>query len=55
MKKQEYLVTSLNKETLETMDMFYINPYNLPNAKVIASDITHDYGNVNYFDLFEKR
>lgn len=51
MKKQEYLVTLLNKETLETMDMFYINAYDLPNAKVIASDIMHDYDNVNYFEL----
>lgn len=51
MKTQEYLVTLLNKETLETMDMFYINAYNLPNAKVIASEIMHDYENVNYFEL----
>lgn len=51
MKNQEYLVTLLNKETLETIDMFYINAYDLPNAKVIASNIMHDYEDVNYFDL----
>ena len=51
MKPQEYLVTLLNKETLETMDMFYINAYDLPNAKAIASDIMHDYDNLNYFEL----
>lgn len=51
MKTQEYLVTVLNKESLETMDMFYINAYDLPNAKVIASDIMHEYEDVNYFDL----
>lgn len=51
MKAQEYLVTLLNKESLETMDTFYINAYNLPDAKVIASNIMHDYDNVNYFDI----
>lgn len=51
MKKQEYLVTVANKQTLETVDMFYINAYDLSNAKAIASDIMHDYDNVNYFDL----
>lgn len=51
MKTQEYLVNLLNKETLETMDMFYINAYDLPSAKAIASDIMHDYDNVNYFEL----
>lgn len=51
MKTQEYLVTLLNKETLETIDMFYINAYDLSNAKEIASDIMHEYDNVNYFDL----
>lgn len=51
MKTQEYLVTLLNKETLETMDMFYINAYDLPNAKTIASNIMYDYDNLNYFEL----
>lgn len=51
MKTQEYLVTLVNKESLETIDMFYINAYDLPNAKEIASDIMHDYDNVNYFEL----
>lgn len=51
MKTQEYLVTLVNKESLETIDMFYINAYDLPNAKSIASDIMHDYDNVNYFEL----
>ena len=51
MKTQEYLVTLLNKETLETIDMFYINANDLTNAKEIASDTMHEYDNVNYFDL----
>ena len=51
MKTQEYLVTVLNKETLENIDMFYINANELSNAKEIASNIMHDYDNVNYFEL----
>lgn len=51
MKTQEYLVTLLNKETLVTIDMFYINAYDLSNAKEIASDMIHDYNNVNYFEI----
>lgn len=51
MKTQEYLVTLLNKETLETIDMFYIDAKDMLNAKQIASDLMHDYENVNYFDL----
>lgn len=52
MKTQEYLVTLLNKETLDTIDMFYIDATDIPNAKQIASDLMHDYDNVNYFDIF---
>lgn len=51
MKTQEYLVTLVNKETLETIDMFYINANDLSNAKEIASNTMHEYDNVNYFDL----
>ena len=51
MKTQEYLVTLLNKETLETIDMFYIDATDMLNAKQIASDMMHDYDNVNYFEL----
>ena len=51
MKTQEYLVTLLNKETLETIDMFYINATDLSNAKEIASNSMHEYDNVNYFDF----
>lgn len=51
MKTQEYLVNVVNKETLETIDMFYINATDMLNAKQIASDIMHDYDNVNYFEL----
>ena len=54
MKTQEYLVTLLNKESLETIDMFYINANDLSNAKEIACDMTHDYENVNYFDILAK-
>lgn len=51
MKTQEYLVTLVNKETLETIDMFYINANDMPNAKAIASNIMHEYDDTNYFDL----
>lgn len=51
MKTQEYLVTLLNKETLETIDMFYIDATDMPTAKAIASDMMHEYDNVNYFDI----
>lgn len=51
MKTHEYLVTLINKETLETIDMFYINAVDMLNAKEIASDIMHEYDNVNYFDF----
>lgn len=51
MKTQEYLVTLINKETLETIDMFYIDALDMSNAKEIASDIMHEYDDVNYFDF----
>ena len=51
MKTQEYLVTLVNKETLETIDMFYINATDLTNAKAIASNSMNEYDDVNYFDL----
>ena len=51
MKTHEYLVTLINKETLETIDMFYIDATDMLNAKEIASDIMHEYDNVNYFEL----
>lgn len=51
MKTQEYLVTVLNKETLETIDTFYINANDLSNAKEIASNCMHEYDDVNYFEL----
>ena len=51
MKTHEYLVTLINKETLETIDMFYIDAEDMLNAKEIASDIMHEYDNVNYFDF----
>ena len=51
MKTQEYLVTLLNKQTLENIDMFYINANDLSNAKEIASNISHDYDDINYFEI----
>ena len=51
MKTQEYLVTLVNKETLEIIDMFYIDATDMLNAKQIASDKMHEYDDVNYFDL----
>ena len=51
MKTHEYLVTLINKETLETIDMFYIDAADMLNAKEIASDMMHEYDNVSYFEL----
>ena len=51
MKTQEYLVTLLNKETLETIDVFYVDASDMLNAKQIASDIMHEYNDVNYFEI----
>lgn len=51
MKTQEYLVTLLNKETLETIDMFYIDATDMLNAKQIASDTMHEYDYTNYFEM----
>lgn len=51
MKTQEYLVTLVNKESLETIDMFYINANDLTNAKEMASVFMHEYDDTNYFDL----
>ena len=51
MKTYEYLVTFKNKETLETIDMFYIDATDISNAKEIASDIMHEYDNINYYEI----
>ena len=51
MKTQEYLVTLINKETLETIDMFYIDAIDMSNAKEIASNMMHEYDDVNYFEI----
>ena len=51
MKTHEYLVTLINKQTLETIDMFYIDAADMLNAKEIASDMMHEYDNVSYFEL----
>ena len=51
MKTHEYLVTLINNETLETIDMFYIDAADMLNAKEIASDIMREYDDVNYFEL----
>ena len=51
MKTHEYLVTLIKKETLETIDMFYIDAADMLNAKEIASDMMHEYDNVSYFEL----
>ena len=51
MKTYEYLVTFKNKETLETIDMFYIDATDISNAKEIASDIMHEYDYINYYEI----
>lgn len=51
MKTKEYLVTFKNNETLETIDMFYINANDIIEARQITDELRHDYNDVNYFDL----
>ena len=51
MKTHEYLVTLINKETLETIDMFYINATDKNNAQQIAIELTHEYDDTNYFEI----
>lgn len=51
MKTKEYLVTFKNNETLETIDMFYINANDIIEARQIADELRHEYNDVNYFDL----
>ena len=51
MKTHEYLVIFKNDETLETIDMFYIDAYNIREAHRIASDLMHEYDNVDYYTI----
>ena len=51
MKTQEYLVTLLNKETSETIDMFYINANDINNAQQIANELTHEYDSIPYYEI----
>ena len=51
MKTQEYLITFKNKQTLELIDMFYIDAIDLNNARQIAHALTHDYNDVMYFEI----
>lgn len=51
MKAQEYLVTLLNKETSETIDMFYINATDINNAQQIANDLAHEYDSIPYYEI----
>ena len=51
MKTKEYLITFKNKQTLELIDMFYIDAIDLNNARQIAHDLTHDYNDVMYFEI----
>lgn len=51
MKTQEYLITFKNNETLELIDMFYIEANNISEASQIADDLRHEYDYVNYFEI----
>lgn len=51
MKTQEYLVTFKHYETLELIDMFYIDAIDINAAQQIAHDLTHEYNDVMYFEI----
>ena len=51
MKTNEYLVTYKNKETLELIDSFYINAFDITNARHIAEALKHDYDYIPYFEI----
>lgn len=51
MKTQEYLVTFKHYETLELIDMFYIDAIDINAAQQIAYDLTHEYNDVMYFEI----
>ena len=51
MKTQEYLVTLKNNETTELIDMFYINATDKNNAQQIANELTHEYDDINYYEI----
>ena len=51
MKTQEYLVTLKNNETTELIDMFYINATDKNNAQKIANELTHEYDDINYYEI----
>ena len=52
MKTREYLVTLKNIETLETIDMFYINATDKSNAQQIANELAHEYDDVAYYEIY---
>ena len=51
MQTKEYLVTFKNNETLQVIDMFYIDALDLIHAKQIADDLRHEYGYLNYYEI----
>lgn len=51
MRTNEYLVILKNDETLEVIDTFYIAAFNIKEANKIASDLMHDYDNVDYYKI----
>lgn len=51
MKTHEYLVIFKNDETLETIDAFYIDAFNIREANKIASELMHEYDNVDYYKI----
>ena len=51
MKTHEYLVIFKNDETLETIDTFYIDAFNIREANKIASELMHEYDNVDYYKI----
>ena len=47
MKKQEYLIILKNRETLETIDMFYTYANDMSHAQQIANSLMFKYDEVN--------
>ena len=52
MKSHEYLVTVKNYDTLETIDMFYIDAIDMTEARQMAGNLIYEYDNELYDEIF---
>ena len=51
MKTHEYLITLKNYDTLDIIDMFYIDAIDMTEARQIAGDLIYQYDNELYYDI----